>query len=835
MASVVRERTELRFTGKINEVPQQERGHAQPVPGCRWLVQAAHQWGVYYLEAFVEAQAQGLYRTDDGVVPLPHPVPAAMPAVRLVEDTAKRRAYTRGYMLWYLCGRPKEPKPGYVPGQKTDWWPLTVTDDNAEGSRREDLVKSPSDQCTMELWAERAFYRYAEQVRVTSSTPSSAAAGSSSAGKRPMVADEPASPSRPRLDEPSVEEAPPSVVEPYKSLAVFMNKFMKAPDARHAWKTGPFRNVQRAIAEAHQTNQVVGPVRNTAGKLDIGEIPMPQALGVEQPGMHIYETLRDTYKINDLYDSTGKYLKKPETSWPSAFAQLELEKVGEGAYNTVWQVKENASGVALNALLPEPVADALIKRECVLRMPKPSTWGKSTDVALEMSNMMEASFSGFGPAIKAMWCGHTVETTPGDGRAKAWFKLFVVMERGTMSVFHRLRALKNGTTTDAQWEAYLLNLQKCIWWMSANRCVHLDSKPSNLVDTYPDAIPSKNPDGRLRIKVIDLDSNFYGRIERLTSAEATDAKIQTSEAMGWKPCWLYNILVMSCNLRIYLKDDVYQKHWWSKIKQAVDSVMTTVLKHASAHPKDAEYNRALRFLKHANAEWKGEFHWNIHPQGPPTGCKEPETLALIAVDQTKHYYHDEWWRQAKHLLVKPAEEMVRAMGAANVAQRDGSTLAEQRRLQDERDQKMTECQEAWKWYDDEFRSTAVPMIRVFEDELAVPRINVTQPKQLYEVLKTYAAMSSEGLAAYAYPKGHPNGRKKYHMAFSDNDDKVHERWPNKPHLNYHYIWVSKEHWSEVQPLLRPQAEYGGSAYWRALRALGFGNLVAKGAQLPYQQ
>ena len=292
---------------------------------------------------------------------------------------------------------------------------------------------------------------------------------------------------------------------------------------------------------------------------------------------------------------------------------------------------------------------------------------------------------------------------------------------------------------------------------------------------------------------------------------------------------------MSCNLRIYLKDDVYQKHWWSKIENVVNSVMATVLKHESAHPKDAEYNRALRFLKHANAEWKGDFHWDKQPQGPPSGCKEPETLALIAVDQAKHYCHDEWWRLAKHLLVMPAEEMALAIGAANTSQRDGSTLVEQKRLQDERDQKMNKCQEAWKWYDDEFRSTAVPMIRVFEDELAVPRVNVTKPRQLYEVLKKYAAMTTEDMAAYAYPRGHPSRRKTYHMIFSKNDDAVHQRWPNKPHLNYHYLWVSSEHWSRTQPLLRPDPEYGGSPYWRALRALGFGNLVAAGAQLPYQK
>mgnify|MGYP003314544104 CR=1 FL=1 len=57
----VQERTELRFTSKINGVPQQGRGHAQPIPGCKWLVQAAHQWGVCYLEALGEAQAEGFF------------------------------------------------------------------------------------------------------------------------------------------------------------------------------------------------------------------------------------------------------------------------------------------------------------------------------------------------------------------------------------------------------------------------------------------------------------------------------------------------------------------------------------------------------------------------------------------------------------------------------------------------------------------------------------------------------------------------------------------------------------------------------------------------------
>ena len=828
----VQERTELRFTSKINGVPQQGRGHAQPIPGCKWLVQAAHQWGVCYLEALGEAQAEGFYSTaDDGVVPLPRPVPAT--SVPLVQDAEKRRAYTRGYMLWYLCGRPKEPaKPGYAPGQKTDWWPLTVTDDNAEGSRREDLVKSPSDHCTMVLWAERAFYRYAEEeaaTRSTSRAPSAAiiatstAGSSSGAGKRPMAAEEQASPSRPRLS------APPPSLKPHESLQAFMKAFMKAPDARHAWKPGPFRDVQRRVAEAHQKNQVVGPFRDERDRLVIGEIVMPETDSTQTPGMQIYTALKDTYKIEELYDVTGKTLTRSET-WPPEFARLELERVGEGGYNTVWQVKENASGVALRGLLPKVVAEALINRTHVLRVPKPSTWATSPDVALEMSNMMEASLAGFGPAVVAMWCGHTTEIMPGDGYAEAWFKLFMVIERGTTSVFNRLQDCKNGTTTDAQWKVYLLNLQRCIWWMSANRCVHLDSKPSNFVDTYdPGAIPSESPDSRLRIKVIDLDSNFYGRIERLTAAEATDASMQPSEAMGWKPCWLYNILVMSCNLRMYLTDDVYQRHWWSKIQAVVKNVTIAVLRDESPYPNDAEYARALRFLKHENAEWKGVFYWNMHPEGAPSGCKEAETLALIAVKNAKHYYHDEWWRQAKKKLVEPADAMRNAIAAVNTAQHEGAVAKERAALEAKRDQRMTDCRHAWKWYDDEFRSMAVPMIRFFEDEMALPKINYTKPKPLYLVLKTYAEMTTEDLAPYSYLPGRPPWRK-FAQLTNGHDAQVHARWPFKPPLQYHYDWVHKEHWSRAQKLSGRQTEWAGSPYWSALRALGFGDLVAKGAQ-----
>ena len=826
----MQERIELTFVGKIN-VPQSQRGSTQSIPGHKWLVQAAHQWGVHYLKALGEALEAGLNRTDDGVAPLPLPVRATTPVVRLVEDTAKRRAYMRGYMAWYLCGRPKEPnEPGYAPGQMFEWFEYTVTEDNPEGSSRADFVKSPSDHCTMELWAERAFYRYAEEEAVYSTSSalsaailaasSSTAAGSSSssAGKRPMVGEESASPSRPRLDEP----APPL------STQAFMKAFMDEPNARHAWRPGPFKKIQRRVAEAQQQNLIIGVASEGPGPGVIRELELPQIDSEQTPGMHIYTRLKETYKIDETYDAEHKKLKSPE-EWPDAFKELELERVGEGGYNTVWRVKENASGVALNALLPKPVADALIKRECVLRMPKPSNWTQSSNVALEMCNMMDAALSGFGPSVVAMWCGHTVESTPGDGRTKAWFKLFVVMERGTMSVFDRLQDAKKNPMTDAQWKIYLYSMQRCIWWMSANRCVYLDSKPSNFVDIYPGAVPSKHPDAKLRIKAIDLDSSFYGRIEPLTTAEATDANMQPTDAMGWKPCWLYNVLVMSCNLRMYLKDDIYQKHWWSKIKNAVKQVELTVLRNKSPYPNDAEYDRALRFLKHANAEWKGDFYWKTEAQGAPSGCKVSETLALIAVNQTKHYYHDEWWRQAQKRLVVPAEEMVRAIGAANVAQRDGSTLAEQERLKGERDQKMNECRHAWRWYDEEFRSTAVPMIRFFEDQLAVPRINVTQPKQLWVVLKAYADMTKEDLAPYAYPPGRPPWR--HPAQLRDGPDwAIHNRWLRKPAERYHHGWVSEVNWSEVQGLAGPQREWASSPYWSALQALGFGDLVAPGAQ-----
>ena len=389
--------------------------------------------------------------------------------------------------------------------------------------------------------------------------------------------------------------------------------------------------------------------------------------GAARNSQHLYETMRDQWAINDLaFDQGGR------VSNQDVFKSLGLTLVGVGTYNTVWrysasghdQVAATAAAERLRAALPAEAAEALISGKYVLRMPKPSEWSTHKAVGQEMINATEAAIGGYGLLIAAMWVGSRSDSTS-TGMSDSAHKLFMIVERGT-DVDKRIKQLRAGgagtttATSGAQWKAYLAHLRMCIWRVSANRCVAIDSKLTNFVDAFgeADSIADASPATSPAVRVIDVDGRYYRRLERLrkeevigaTTTEGADG-VDALTAAGWRACWVYNVLVISCELRRVLDETTYFAHWWKPIEAAVRQVLADA-KGATRGALDAEYQRGCEFLQ--SVRWAHPFRFETLPPRPAPE-DTPAALAQIAVDNAKHYFHDAWFVWARDVLVEPAK------------------------------------------------------------------------------------------------------------------------------------------------------------------------------------
>lgn len=787
------------FKRTLHDLPPGARKEAVPARRAVWLVEAADQWGQLYLKALDDVQGGHAPLLSRGL-----PKPTARE-----HDAVQRGAYMRGYMLWYLCGRPNGDRPRFAHGQAiTDLLTYTKTSSHPEGSASESFRKKPSDYCTMQIWAERAYYRYLEAKPAPAAPPlpvavvaSTAEGSSSSSNKRQMVA---AAPTEPPA------KGPKATIEPDMDHGDDLDKFYTAfregrsRNKHHAWK--PKHDIDKlraSVLELMRKDQIIGPRVDEAS-----EDERYTAIG-HGDASQLVTMLKQEYKIDELFNQNK--LVEP---LPEAFQKLGLQKLGQGTYNVVWRFRDDANPDALKTLLPNVPTRDVSNNKCVLRMPKPDTTLSICDAAVEMTNLLEASFHGFGTKIYAMWCERLLETTPGDGHTEAKYKLFVLMERGTMSMFERLEQLKDpkSQTTDEQWAAYMYGLRVCIFRMSAHRCINLDCKPANFVDTYPTTMPNKYTG--LRTKVIDLDGTFYGRVERLTAAEADATRLSPNMAMGWKPCWLYNTLAMSCHLRVLLDSVTYHKFWWwneakgAGIKKAVEDVVKHV-ETQKAYANDVEYARARRFLLHKNADWMGRFYMNSSAPTQPDGCKSVETLALLAVQNAKHYYHDEWWNAAKKNMLHPANEFRIAHLASMQAIDTGQSEAMRMQKAEVANSKGQKCAEAWQWYEHTFWKRALPMIRFFAMELVKNERSVTTkaPKRLYTVLYEYAKLTDAEVSLLLFPPRSPNRTNAPTPILKRAE--VDQQYDEFPPPRYQHDFIIRHNWGNGDQLSKEAPVYIG--------------------------
>lgn len=569
-------------------------------------------------------------------------------------------------------------------------------------------------------------------------------------------------------------------------------KFLQTPEAHHTFRASNFAAIRRQVAQQLSTDRVfqASPLLSVGegGEGGIRSQDYQLSDGTQANGEMLYHTLRDDYDIDALFLGLrpGADIRNTN-SWPESFRGLGLALVARGSYNSVWRLARGENGTnpsppeALRAILPDKVVEKLVKDECVLRIPNADQWATYAEVSLEMVNISEAALGRYGPIIEAMWVGRESKPEmPGTGQTQGRFKLFAILERGT-DVHMRISQMtrEHPRPSHAIWKRYLQSLRRCVWRFSANRCLHLDGKLANFIDNFP-ASGVAVDDLTSTIKAIDLASDFYRRIERLTQAEATSATSDTSAtspemAQGWKLVWLYNILFVTCSLRLVLPVDVYTEIWWPSISKAAKSILRECVSERSLPNKDAEYLRARSFLM--QCRWKGGFLMSATPQKPPDG-DDPSALSATALGTVRYYFHDNWYNEAIKRLVEPA----RAVRLAN--SQNGATgpqdVAHREALRSKRNQ-------SWAWYNTVFRPRALPMIRFFSDKMEYEYDHRALP--MIQVLCDYADASEDDL--YPLTAGATHPLKPNQIV----------RWP-RARLVFDEQWLNTASWEDARSAAR---------------------------------
>jgi len=707
---------DLYFSNLVESVPIAERGSVRVNPDIVWFNEAAHHWGLLRLKADNQVRRDVLSNNQTAV--LPSSIPSA----------EQRQVYKRGYVLWYLCGRPK-PKldPMHAEGQLTELVKYTATIDpaNPQGSGADRFKNTLVDLNQLNSYASQAYDHHLKSAP----TPS-----------RPIevkrVLPQPAS-ERVVVQRQFVPQALVPLAR--AKVAEVGVQFLETPESLYTFRASNLEVIRRQVAQHLSTDRVfrVSPMLPDGAGGGNRPCDYKLANGIQANGEMIYSTLRDRHGIDALFSMPSSDIYAA-SNWSVSFRELGLALVARGSYNSVWRLARGPNGSdplvpdALRSLFPEHVIEGFVRDELVLRIPK--QWASYNDVLSETVNVTEAALGRYGPNVAAMWVAR--ESKPemvGTGSTQGRFKLFAILERGT-DVATRISQMTN--QPHAVWQRYFRSLRLCIWRVSANRCFHFDGKLANLVDSFPSSGVTVD-DKTSTIKAIDLASDFYRRIERLTPEEGTSATMATSPEMaqGWRLVWLYNILFVTCSLRLVLTTDVYLKVWWPSISKAVKSVLQECVSGRSLPNHDAEYMRARSFLM--QCKWSGGFLMAATPKKPPDGY-DPSALSATALGMVRLYFHDHWYNDAMKRLVEPARRV-------RLASRNDEDATQLTTLRQERNQ-------SWAWYNVVFRPRALPMVRFFAGKMEE---DAHRALPMVQVLYDYADAPEEDLYPLTAGSRHP--------------------------------------------------------------------------------
>lgn len=485
------------------------------------------------------------------------------------------------------------------------------------------------------------------------SAPSSDGAGPSSAGRTPplrtplrtpptqVAAADAAADDAAELVVPLEPEAP-------KDRYEAMVAFLESPGAWHTFDAGT--TLMRRVEDAMQENRmfaVRGPLPGGMGAVAF-QLLESVCTVVDDGDAEFGNLLRD-YGFSDLLRSEAARAEpRDPANWPPRFAELQLNYVSHGGYNSVWAPK---SGVDYGeTLFPAEVVDSLTAGTVVLRavIPKDngSEWMTHSAALGEMTNMATAAHNGYGPRIAAMGWERRKRTSRVSGEMIDWYRLYAFLQRGTMDVDRRISQLRPETGPSlANLHGYFNRLLRAVWGYSSDRCVFVDAKLKNFVDTFPDHGPTLREGAKGVVRVIDLAGDGFRRMWMQPVVEGSDAHVT---AQGWRLIWLHNVLVVSCSLRLNLPYDAYLALWWNKIHAAVLRVRAE-FSQRRAYADDTEYATAAAFVR--ACKWHGPLYtgqWDATATYRPVGLPEsvpgndPATVAAECRKFATYYFHDVW-------------------------------------------------------------------------------------------------------------------------------------------------------------------------------------------------
>ena len=731
------------FSNLVESVPMTERGSVNVDRDVAWFNEAAHKWGLLRLTADEQVRRDVLSSVASSTSILPGALPKLHPE-------QQRPIYRRGYVLWYLVGRPKPKREqDHAEGYLTELvdYTATINPPNPQGSRADRFRTNPVHLSQLNSYASQAYDHHLKRTPPPPSRPTkrpleeeNEGAAAAAAAARAIV---------PRRLVPQVAVPLPPAPPPLRraTVAEVGLSFLQTPEKNYTFRASNLDSIRRQVAQHLSTDRVfqASPLLTDGAGGGIRPCDYQLTNGVQANGETLYRTLRDDYDIDELFLGLrpGADIRDVK-SWPESFRDLGLALVARGSYNSVWRLARGPNGSdplvpeALRSLLPDHVIEGLVQDTYVLRVPNADQWASYSDVLLETVNVTEAALGRYGPNIAAMWVGRESKPEmPGTGLTQGRFKLFAILERGT-DVHTRILGMvrEQPRPSHAVWQRYFRSLRLCVWRFSANRCLHFDGKLANFVDTFHSGGVTVD-DKTSTIKAIDLASDFYRRIERLTTDEGTSAPMATSPEMaqGWRLVWLYNILFVSCSLRLILPTDVYHQLWWASVSTAAKSVLRECVSGRSLPNKDAEYMRARDFLM--QCKWKGGFLMAATPKRPPDG-NAPSALCSTALGTVRHYFHDQWYSEAMKRLVDPARRV-------RLAVRNGVDATQLTTLRQERNN-------SWQWYNSIFRPKALPLIRFFAGKMEE---NENRALPMIQVLCDYADVSEEDLYPLTAGSRHP--------------------------------------------------------------------------------
>ena len=331
-----------------------------------------------------------------------------------------------------------------------------------------------------------------------------------------------------------------------------------------------------------------------------------------------------------------------EAGTPPASGARQL---AAGGFNQIW-IGQLTPGA--RALLGPWLGPLMAEERVVIRGPLTKSEGVTRAAMLgEMCNVAHAALRGYGLRVAFFsWVREVKQDKRVEGLVEVHYRLLSVLERADTTVAERVKKLVSTGIIDhnpLQWtarkrEVYFEQLLETVWAYSADRFVHLDATLRNFVD-LPPTDPSEV---RPRIRVIDMDGSVF---RRLSGGDAQDCQ--------W--LWLYNVLIVSCFLKVAFENHPeFRRVWWDRIRAAVRHV---------ASRRDVPPGPGHAFV--AQAQWDtaacaAALRRAFEPGDEPPWCGDtPEATARTALAYMAHYMLCEPLKEVYGGYVDPARNEAR--------------------------------------------------------------------------------------------------------------------------------------------------------------------------------